>query len=210
MPDWFEATVTAANAEQYLSEHIRRVVGRYKGRIHSWDVVNEAVNGNPSAGTTGLQWSPWLDRLGPDYIELAFRLAAATDPKAQLVYNDARLEYDTEEGHRGREAVLSVLSRLKARQVPLHALGIQAHLNAAESRFNRSIYRDFLRRVANLGLKILITELDVSDRDLPADIPQRDRLVASTYQDFLDVALQEPAVTTVLTWGLSDRYTWLT
>ncbi len=208
IPDWFKERVDRSNAEQVLIKHIHTVAGRYRGKFHSWDVVNEAVNGQPQQAN-GLQWSPWLDLLGPDYIALAFWTAAEADPSALRVYNDARLEYDNAEGQRCRPAVLRLLESLRARQVPVQALGIQAHLNAADPRFNPKVFRQFLRDVADLGLKILITELDVSDRHLPANFTQRDRIVAATYQDFLDVVLDEPAVIAILTWGLSDRYTWL-
>jgi endo-1,4-beta-xylanase len=89
-------------------------------------------------------------------------------------------------------------------------LGIQSHLDASINHlFNRNKFRKFLHDVASLGLKIFITELDVADQKLPADVYTRDRLVAEAYESFLSAVLDEPAVTTVITWGLSDRYTWL-
>ncbi len=66
-----------------------------------------------------------------------------------------------------------------------------------------------MKQVAALGLRIFITELDVTDRELPADLQIRDGVVANVYQDFLQAVLEQPAVTAVVTWGLSDRYTWL-
>ncbi|HEV2098449.1 MAG TPA: endo-1,4-beta-xylanase, partial [Stellaceae bacterium] len=67
----------------------------------------------------------------------------------------------------------------------------------------------FLAEIAALGLTIQITELDVTDESAPADIPARDQLIADTYRRFLDAALDEPAVKMVVTWGLSDRHSWI-
>jgi endo-1,4-beta-xylanase len=208
LPPWFDSTVNASNAEQFLTNHIQTVVKHYAGRIQSWDVVNEAIQVTGDHANN-LRKTPWLKFLGADYIELAFKLAAEADPNALLVYNDYGTEYDTIEGESRRTAILQLLKTLKSKGAPVQALGIQAHLSGSETRFNPAKFKAFLSAVASLGLKILVTELDVSDRGLPLDIGQRDQTVAAAYEDFLSVALQEPAVIAVLTWGLSDRYTWL-
>lgn len=208
LPEWFASVVDSRNAEQMLRQHIATVAGRYAGKIHSWDVVNEAID--PGDGRSdGLRQWPWLQFMGPDYIEIAFRAAHQADPQALLVYNDHRLDYDTKEEEARRTAVLKLLERLKSRGTPIHALGIQAHLRGDESQFNAKKLRDFMREVASMGLKIMITEMDVTDQKLPKNIDTRDRIVAGMYEDYLAVALEEPAVIAVLTWGLSDRYTWL-
>lgn len=119
------------------------------------------------------------------------------------------MEYDTPKDEAKRTAVLKLLERLRSQGTPVQALGIQAHLWGGETRFNPSQLRAFLKDVASLGLKILITELDVTDKHLPSDIHLRDRLVAGIYQEYLSVVLDEPEVIAVITWGLSDRYTWL-
>lgn len=208
LPSWFKSTVNHRNARQIMLEHIAKVAGHYAGQIHSWDVVNEAVF--PQDGRSdGLRITPWLKFLGSDYIDLAFRAANTADPQALLVYNDYGMEYDTPKDEAKRTAVLKLLERLRSQGTPVQALGIQAHLWGGETRFNPSKLKDFLKDVASLGLKILITELDVTDKHLPSDVNLRDRLVAGIYQDYLSVVLDEPAVIAILTWGLSDRYTWL-
>jgi endo-1,4-beta-xylanase len=209
LPQWFAGTVTAANAEKMMVEHIQIVAGRYVGKFHSWDVVNEAIalqHGHPQ----GLRNTPWLNLIGPKYIDLAFRTAAVADPKALLVYNDFGLDYDTPWESARRQAVLQLLERLVAAGTPIHALGIQAHLLREDPKFNPAQFQTFLRAVASLGLKIMITELDVTDARFGASSVDRDRQVAAVYEDYLTVALAEPAVIALLTWGLSDRYTWLT
>jgi endo-1,4-beta-xylanase len=208
LPSWFKEKVNKQNAQQYLEKHIKTVVGRYAGKMHSWDVVNEAIKVSDGR-SNGWRTTPWLELLGPDYIDYAFRLANAADPKAILTYNDFGLDYDTSEDEAKRNAVLKLLESLKSKGTPIHALGIQAHLDGAQTAFNPIKLREFMGNVANLGLKIMITELDVSDKRLPSDIGIRDRIVAGAYEDYLSVVLEEPAVIAVLTWGLSDKYTWL-
>ncbi|KAB8315029.1 endo-1,4-beta-xylanase [Tolypothrix campylonemoides VB511288] len=208
LPQWFKEVVNRQNAEKFLVEHITTVTKRYAGRMHSWDVVNEAIE--PDDGQqAGLRQSPWLQFLGADYIELAYRVAAQADPKAMLVYNENALEYSGYKEEVKRTAVLKLLERLKSRGTPIHALGIQSHLVAQEGALNAKKLRSFLSDVASLGLKILITELDVSDQKLPSNPAVRDRIVAGIYEDYLSVVLDEKAVIAVLNWGLSDRHTWL-
>jgi endo-1,4-beta-xylanase len=111
----------------------------------------------------------------------------------------------------GGRPPLELLDRLLGDGVPVHALGVQAHLQAdgfAEA-FDPSAYRAFLAQVADRGLRILVTELDVLDDGLPRDVAERDRAVADTIHRYLDAALEEPSVAALVTFGLSDRYTWL-
>ncbi len=206
---WLQTTVSAQNARKYLEDHIRTVAGRYKGRMHSWDVVNEAVL--PSDGRDdGLRKTAWLEMLGPDYIETAFRVAHEADPSALLCYNDFGVDYATPEQEAKRAAILRLLRHLLERKAPVQAFGMQAHLNAANrDSISAETIRRFFGEIAGLGLKILITELDVIDRSLPDDIEQRDKVIAAVYESYLGAALREPAVIAVLTWGLTDRYKWL-
>ena len=207
LPSWFSSTVNAGNAEQYLVDHITTVVRHYAGSMHSWDVVNEAVD--PASGRAdGLRSTPWLQMLGPRYLDLAFATAAAADADALLCYNEYGLEM-TWSGAR-RDATLRLLSDLRGRGIPVHALGVQGHVGGTGwPQFDAAGFSAFLRSVGSLGLHIHITELDVKDNNLPANISARDQAVASIYRDYLAVALADPAVTAVITWGLSDKYTWI-
>ncbi|KAB8331468.1 endo-1,4-beta-xylanase [Scytonema tolypothrichoides VB-61278] len=208
LPTWFDKTVNSHNAAQLLENHIQTVVKRYAGKIHSWDVVNEAIQ--PEDGRNdGLRMTSWLKVLGQNYIDLAFRLTAAADPKALLVYNDFGLDYDTPDQEARRTAVLKLLERLRTKGTPIHALGIQAHLSPGEKKFNPSKLRKFLQDVASMGLKIMITEMDVVDKKLPIDVKVRDRIIAGVYEDYLSTVLDEKAVIAVITWGLSDRYSYV-
>jgi endo-1,4-beta-xylanase len=208
LPQWLPTTLTSQNAEQILTQHIDTIVGRYAGKMYAWDVVNEAIDlGDKRAD--GLRNTLWLKSLGSDYLDLAFRLTAKADPHAKLVYNEFGVEYDTPGDNAKREAVLKLLQQLKSKGTPIYALGIQSHLSGDRPNTNFHKFRSFLRSVASLGLKIMITELDVTDDKLPLDLDRRDRIIAEIYEDYLAVALAEPAVISVTSWGLSDRYTWL-
>ncbi len=204
LPKWIEETLNHQNAEQILTNHVHTLVKRYAGKMHSWDVVNEAIEVKDGRSDR-LRNTPWLEFLGADYINLAFQTAASSDPKAILVYNEHNLEYD--EAH--QVAVLQLLQRLKAQGTPVHALGIQSHLRGHRDDFNPQRFKKFLKNVAKLGFKILVTELDVIDQELPLDPIERDRRIASTYEQYLSAVLSEKAVIAVINWGLSDRYTWL-
>jgi endo-1,4-beta-xylanase len=208
LPDWLNGTLNSSNAQQILTNHVETIVQRYAGKMHSWDVVNEAIDVGDKR-PDGLRNTPWLKFLGVDYIDLAFRVAAKADPRAKLVYNDFGVEYDEPGYDNKREAILNLLQRLKSKGTPIYALGIQSHLYGDRNSFNPAKFTEFLKNVASLGLKIMITELDVVDNKLPQDIEQRDRIIAGAYEDYLTVALAQKAVISVTTWGLSDRYTWL-
>lgn len=111
LPGWFEEAVTKENARDMLVTHIQTVVGRYAGRVHSWDVVNEAVS--PDQGRAdGLDNTPWLKRLGTGYIDLAYQTARTADPDAILVYNDYAVEYDDEWNALRRSVILDLLTGL--------------------------------------------------------------------------------------------------
>ena len=209
MPKWFWGKINPRNIEEIFLNYIETVVGHYAGQMHSWDVVNEAIY--PQHGRSdGLRNTRWLQWLGSDYFDLVFRAAAAADPQALLVYNDTGMDRDTDDGEAIRIATLKLLEKLKSQGTPIHALGIQSHIWARDTEpLNPEKIRAFVGEVAQLGLKIMVTELDVKDRHLPQDITVRDRIVAQAYEDYLSAVLDEPAVIAVNTWGLSDRYTWL-
>ena len=207
LPTWFRSSANMDNAKQLLLNHISTVAGHYAGQVNSWDVVNEVVR-IWDGRTDGLKVTPWLIYLGPDYIELAFHAAHQADPKAMLVYNEAVIEPEIPAAEKKRQAVLALLTRLVKRGVPVHGLGIESHIDA-DSNVTGPGFKRFLHAVEGLGLSILITELDVDDHALPADISFRDALVAKQYYNYLSFMLQFKSVKTVLTWGLSDRSTWL-
>lgn len=207
LPRWF-AGLTKQETGRLVADHIGTVARRYAGRLHSWDVVNEPIN--PRDGLPGgLRNSPFYQALGPSYLETALDLAAAGDPSARLVINDYNLEMQVPEHEARRQAMLALLAGLVRRRIPVHALGIQAHLDAGGAPFDPARFRAFLRAVGDLGLAVYITELDVNDRLLGPDPAARDMAVAEVYRTFLGAALAEPVVKVVMLWGVSDLGTWL-
>jgi endo-1,4-beta-xylanase len=207
-PEWLEATATKENAVVLLKTHIQTVAGRYKGRIHSWDVVNEAIKPEHKNHNDMVN-SVWLKTIGEDYLPIAFRAAADADPAALLTYNDYGIETDAPDHEKKREAILALLHRLRKKGVPLHAMGIQSHLRAHSAPPSWNGLNKFFQQLEKLNLQVYLTELDVDDSELPADIPERDRLVAELYRSYLDNALRHNSVKAVLTWGFSDRDSWL-
>jgi endo-1,4-beta-xylanase len=208
LPAWFDLGKGPEDARRILAAHIRTVCRRYAGRIHSWDVVNEPLE-LTDRQPGGLRASPFLRVLGPDYIATALTMAAEADPAAQLVIN----EYDLELSHPSQEArrlaMLELLNSLVRARVPLHALGLQAHIAPGSAPLDPAVIRSFIRSVADLGLAVQVTELDVIDRLLPADPARRDAEVARTFGEFLGIVLAEPSVRIVGLWGLSDRGSWI-
>jgi len=210
LPKWFAGTVNKNNARKFLVDHIHTVGGRYKGKIHSWDVVNEAI-WIPDGRPDGLRSSsPWFEMLGPEYIDLAYRTARETDPAALLTYNDYSIEYDNDEDGKKRAAVLALLRRMKSDNVPLDALGIQSHIRAGGTTGFSQGVRELLDGAKALGLQVFVTELDVNDDAVTTEeTADRDKAVAEVYRTYLTAALEGPEVKAVLTWGVTDKNTWL-
>ncbi len=208
LPRWFEGYATKDNAQSILTNHIETVGGRYAGRVHSWDVVNEAIqvdDGLPD----GMRNSPWFKLLGPGYIDTAFRTARKVDPKALLCYNDYDIESEAPAAAAKRAALLKLVRGMQARNVPIDAVGIQSHIKAGEKQVYGAGLEQFMHEIQGMGLKMLLTEMDVNDRALPSDPAARDKAVAATYASYLKLTLGNPNTIALLTWGITDKYTWL-
>ncbi len=205
-PDWIESALQRFRCRAHAyAGYIAAVMGRYRGRLHSWDVVNEALA--PEEGRAdNLRGTIWLKRFGPAYIDLAYHAARAADPQALLVYNDWGCELGAPDNDRFRAATLNFLEGALSRGVPIQALGLQGHLSAFGTQVDQKKLSRFLNQVAGMGLKLLVTEHDVDDSGGPSDIATRDRAVADASRRFLDVMLANHATIAVLTWGLSDRF----
>lgn len=208
-PRWFKDLPDRQSAIGALRDHAAKLCGHFAGRMHSWIVVNEAIliwSGRPDM----LRPQVFLDKIGPEYIDIAFGAARDNDPAARLVYNDFGVEVDTPEHNKKRGALLSLLDGLRKRAVPVDTVGLQSHLFfELMPHFNEKQFSGFLGELAARGFEIMISELDVVDRGAPSDIAKRDADVAAIYRHYLAVALDNPAVKTVITWGLSDRKSWV-
>jgi endo-1,4-beta-xylanase len=186
---------------------VEATVKRYRGRVAAWIVANEVVD--EAGPRTNV---PWHETIGPSYVRDAFEIARDADPDAQLLINDYGFETDDDgNAEFRRESMIDYLDELLADDVPVTALGVQAHLRADgfADAFDAEAYRAFLRAVADRGLDVLVTEMDVLDDGLPAEAGPRDAAIADVVSRYLETALAEPVVSTVVSFGLSDRYTWL-
>jgi endo-1,4-beta-xylanase len=125
------------------------------------------------------------------------------------VYNDYGIEGEDEGSAKKRAAVLALVRGMQQRSVPIDGVGIQSHLSAGPGHVYGPGLAAFMNELRGMGLKLLLTEMDVNDRDLPAAIPARDAAVAQVYADYLHTTLKNPAVVALLTWGITDRFTWL-
>jgi endo-1,4-beta-xylanase len=154
-PSWFfrgkdGQPLTREVALARMRAHIKAVVGRYKGRVKEWDVVNEAINDGPGV----LRDTPWRKAIGDDYIAEAFRAAHEADPAAILVYNDYNIELDYK-----RPKALELLKKLLDQKVPVHAVGIQSHWRIENPPLAEA--EKAIQEFSALGLKVMITELDM-------------------------------------------------
>jgi len=209
--EWVPAWIKAMSADErraYFDAYIEEVVGRYAGRLQSWDVVNEPFwPGHHAPG--GFRVGPWYDAFGPDYIRRAFERAAMADRSAKFVLNEAQTERDDELGLAIRGDLLKLVGDLKNAGVKLDVVGLQGHLQP-QYPHDPARFSEFLHDLANLGVDIYITEFDVRDDVFPEDIDARDKAVARTAQQFLEMALSHPAVKVVITWQLADKYSFYT
>ena len=207
--DWAPDWLTAKSAQEIagmLDRHVEETVSRYAGRMHGWDVVNEPFF-PPHGREDGYRKGPWFDALGKDYVARAFRRAAAADPAAHMVLNEAFCEQDDDLGRSVRPLLLDLVDELKHQGVKLDAVGFQAHLKP-HLPFSDQRFAEYLAKIAERDVDIHITELDVDDSHLPDDIVVRDQAVAKRCHDFLTAVLAVPRVRAVICWQLSDRYSW--
>ncbi len=209
LPPFFLALDAGPPAQAAVAKHIQQLAGHYAGQTWSWNVVNEAID-TQAGDADGMRRSPLLQKLGPGFIAAAFHAARAADPQALLACNDTQMEMATPLHAARRSALLRLLDRLARDGAPVGAVGLQTHLRLDGAPFDPQAYRAFLADIAGRGLRILVTEMDVFDIGVPGTVAQRDAAVADMYREVLAVALDQPAVASLVTWGLSDRYTWLT
>jgi len=204
-----------------MHDHIQTVVGRYKGRIQSWDVVNEALNDD---GT--LRPSLWLKIIGEDYIAKAFQYAHEADPQAQLTYNDYSIENAAK-----RDGAVALVAKLKAQGVPITNVGIQGH----DSLDWPSVADEdaAISAFAKLGVKVAISEFDIDvlprdprlfSADVSLKLQQDPKLnpyagglpqavqqqLAERYAGLFGVYLKHRDVMSRVTfWGVTDGDSWL-
>jgi endo-1,4-beta-xylanase len=188
-----------------LRRHIFTVMGHYRGRIDTWDVVNEALAPDGTLADT-----VFLRKLGPSYIADCFRWAHEADPSVKLLYNDNKVEGI---GNAKADAFYALVADLKSQNVPIHGCGMQGHFNAAGTGRNRPPtprqVKAQIHRIGQLGLSVNISEMDVRVSQVEnAEI--RAYAQEQIYRDIVAAALSEPACDGIWLWGFTDRHTWVT
>jgi len=204
-PDWLKR-LSGREVERVFDAHIDRVIERYAGKIYAWDVVNEPfwpLDDQPGGWRDG----PWFAAMGPSYVERAFRRVAAIDKTARLALNEVQCDNDHEWGRSIRPLLAGLVDRLLDAGAPVETIGLQSHLKP-QWPADYAAFADYVAGFAVRGLTVSITEFDVDDSTLPDDLTARDRAVAAVGERFLNAVLAVPAVDMVVTWQLSDRYSW--
>lgn len=220
-PDWVFQNADRSILLERMSNHIHTVVGRYRGRIKGWDVVNEALNED---GT--LRNSPWRKIIGDDYIEKAFQFAHEADPQAELYYNDYSLENPAK-----RAGVVALVKKLQAAGIFITAVGTQEHINLKWPAIQ--LVDDTLTELGQLGVKVNISELDIDvlprvSNDTSADVGKNfaadpalnpytnglpdsvQQMLAQRYVELFAAYQRHPGVVARVTfWGVTDADSWL-
>lgn len=200
-----------------LKQHIMTVAGRYKGRVRGWDVFNESIADGGDGTTENLRTFSWYKAVGPDIITMAFKWAHEADPKAMLFYNDYNIEQGAVENKGKHASSLLLLKRLLKEGAPINGVGIQGHWHLNT---NLADVEKAIENYAALGLKVSITELDVTatgnnsgamnvaqgDRTIPAENYEKQ---AEVYRKLFEIFMRHADVIDRVTfWGLSDSRSW--
>jgi endo-1,4-beta-xylanase len=205
-PDWVfeDEQGQPVNRDELLDrmkDHIRAVVRHYKGRVHAWDVVNEAINrSDRNAGTSERRPTRWQTIIGDDYIEQAFRFAHEADPDAELYYNDYNLAKPKK-----RTAAIQLVKSLRAKGVRVDGIGTQCHVDLDWPSILQmeTMLDDLIAELRPLGIKVMVTELDVAS-------PGNDQRLADRYAALFRVFTERSAdIDRVTFWGVHDGQSWL-
>ncbi|CAF0762907.1 unnamed protein product [Adineta ricciae] len=211
IPRWLldrEASITPEKAKTLLRNYIYTVVGRYRGKIQWWDVINELISNYNNTRPFYIANSFWYRKLGIDYVKYAYIFAHEADPDAKLYYND----FGIQQGGFKADRVFDLIDWLKSENVPIHGVGIQWHIKVSETVTPGDAHYQTAQRFIDRNLDLMVTELDISIPMVdshpvdPNDI-QRQGLA---YRSILDYVLYfAPRTPALLTWGFTDRYSWI-
>ncbi|MDX1283691.1 MAG: endo-1,4-beta-xylanase, partial [Draconibacterium sp.] len=223
-PDWLFTDENGKDVSrevliERMRKHIYTVVGRYKGRVHGWDVVNEAIN-----GPDGWRNTKWKQIIGKEYFDLAFQFAHEADPGAELYYNDYNMHLPEK-----RKAAVRLIQRLQNKGIPIHGVGMQAHysLDTDLKEVEKSI-----KAYSQLGVKVMLTEIDISvlprpSKRMSANVTDKfeyqkklnpyinglpdsvQKELAKKYESLFKILLKhEDVVSRATFWGLNDGVSW--
>jgi endo-1,4-beta-xylanase len=203
LPDWVQNLGSADEVRSAMVNHIKKVMAHFKGKVTVWDVVNEAwanpndwVNGEPM-----MRNSVFKQKLGESFVDEAFVAARAADPDVKLYYNDFRSEAV---GQPKGDAIYEMLKGMVERKVPIDGVGLQMHLGAPNDKPAIEAIIANMQRIADLGLEVVISEMDehVCDGETPDAQGKR-------FHDIVAACVSQPACKAVTFWGIGDAGSWL-
>jgi GH35 family endo-1,4-beta-xylanase len=200
-PAWVTDAMTADELRAALKAHIETTLAHFRGRIRAWDVVNEAVD---TATASGYRESIFWQKLGAAYIEDAFRWARAADPDVLLLYNDFAIERLNAKS----DFTYALMRDLLAKGTPIDGIGFQSHM-AVHRYPAESDLRANIRRFADLGLRVNISEVDVRTLPLPGSQDSRWQAQRIAFQQVVGACVVEPGCESVTFWGFTDKYSWI-
>ena len=205
-PAWLtEISFSSSQLDQILEQHIKTVVGHYRGKIFAWDVVNEAFDELRPGELRSTIWSKTATVPDRAYIERSFRWAHEADPQALLFYNEAEAEVVNPKS----DAIYAMVRDFRQRGVPINGVGFQMHV--AKLHPDVASISANISRFTALGVQVQITEMDVA---LPVDLegnarPEDLQQQANIYRDIATACLSHPGCTAIQTWGFTDKYSWI-
>ena len=195
LPSWVPAIQDAGDLHDALINHVTQVVSHYRGQVVAWDVVNEAIADNGQS----LRNSIFFQVLGAGYIDDAFRAAHAADPDARLYYND----YGAEGMNAKSDAVYVLVQGMLSRGIPINGVGLEMHTGTAASSPSAADVARNMQRLADLGLDVVISEMDV--QICASDVSAQ----STRFHDIVAQCVAQPACKAVTFWGVPDKYSWL-
>jgi endo-1,4-beta-xylanase len=209
VPAWLnDGTFDRDQMIAIMYAHIDALTQRYP-ELPYWDVVNEAIE-RSAEGVWGFRSTIWHDRIGPDFIDLAFQRARMNAPNAKLIYNDYNIE---QKGNPKADYVFQLVSDMKARGVPIDQVGFQSHYyvnpdgDTSQGVPNIAAIRENMARYADIGVDVQITECDFRiGQPLTAE---KQALQDKFYADLLQACIDAPNCSHFTVWGLSDLDSWV-
>lgn len=203
LPEWLKnGNYDKAKLSSIMDAHIATVVGRYKGKIKQWSVVNEAFT--RSQHLNGLSdW--WADHTGggTEYIDQAFIAARQADPNARLILND----FNNEHYNPISDAMYQYIKDAKARGVPIDGIGMQMHIDGTHVPDKREVIGN-MQRFAALGVAVYVTEFDVNMSAIPADNATKDKIAGDIYYNMMRACIESKVCHSFALLGITDKETW--
>jgi endo-1,4-beta-xylanase len=203
LPGWMSSMSGATQVEQAMRRHIENVMGHFKDRVHTWDVVNEAVitDSDTGVGNPRMRPSVFFNALGVNFLDKAFQIAREQDPNAKLYYNDYSIDALNDKA----DYVYEMIKGMVERGVPIDGVGFQMHIGPPNNEAGGADVAANLKRFSDLGLEVLISEMDINR--CGGQVTEQEQL--TYYHDIVEACFQLPKCVGITFWGINDGASWL-